>query len=63
VVWKRFGRVEFFAWVARPESSKGVGGRSPRPSKTQGVPPGEVFDTAKRLLKGNDIDSGLVLPA
>src|SRR4051794_38519652 len=25
-------------WVARPESSKGVAGRNPRPSKTQGVP-------------------------
>jgi hypothetical protein len=36
-------RVEHWSnWVARPESSKGVPGDilpSPRPSKTQGVPP------------------------
>ncbi len=33
-------------WVARPESSKGVGLRQTRPSKTQGVPPDNDYSLA-----------------
>src|SRR5437899_12915604 len=36
-------------WVARPESSKGVGLRTTRPSKTQGVPPRATLTNAVEL--------------
>jgi uncharacterized protein YbbC (DUF1343 family)/CubicO group peptidase (beta-lactamase class C family) len=39
------------AGVARPESSKGVGAGDPHPSKTQGVPPGEVGLDPARLTR------------